>query len=396
MKKVPTQAMQTHLDKKKAKTEERNRKLVEGTGCTYQRTERVGKRMVVFYLCNCPGEKHQMSRQYTSFARSVEETGSFCDVQAKEANSRSNTIAHNKQEVKDKIAATCMEIYGAKTNLMTEAHKKYTKEKCATENNGATNYSQVPAVKEKKKATCMKNSGVDSPFKDPIAREKGRQTMIKKFGVDNPSKCEEIKKKKKETWKQTLGVENPMQSKEVQDKFKTTMLERHGVEFPSQMEDHVQKTEATNMKNYGVRHPQQNTEMRIAYCKNNYDIYDFEEYGIEKKFVCDGFEPHAIKKLLEEEVLEDEILTETEILESGEFKPFLYINEKGLECRYYPDIYDRKNKRFIEVKGSGDESKYSEKIRRKMNAIKSQGFEIVMWVFDKNGKFIRQIECKDI
>jgi len=93
----------------------------------------------------------------------------------------SSKCAHASEEVKKKTETTCMERFGAKTNLQTIENK------------------------EKQKKTCIQKYGVDNFAKTKEFKEKSKITFMNRFGVDNPSKSPEIKDKITDTHQRRYG-----------------------------------------------------------------------------------------------------------------------------------------------------------------------------------------------
>lgn len=83
----------------------------------------------------------------------------------------SSKCAQADPTVRSKIERTCINKYGAKTNLSTDENKA------------------------KQRATCIAKYGVDNFAKTPEFVKKSKETFISKYGVDNPMKDPEIVKK---------------------------------------------------------------------------------------------------------------------------------------------------------------------------------------------------------
>ena len=95
-------------------------------------------------------------------------------------------------------------------------------------------------IKNKLKATCIEKYGVDTPLKTPKAKEsfntinwdernkKSKATCIERYGVDNISKLEETTIKKRESSLKKYGVEHPSKLESVKNKQKETNLLKYG------------------------------------------------------------------------------------------------------------------------------------------------------------------------
>ena len=92
----------------------------------------------------------------------------------------SSKCAHTNEDVKVKIANTCLERYGVKTNLITQESKD--------------NYSEK---------------------------------MIEKFGVDNPFKSKKVQRQIKDHWLDNHGVSNPSKLDSVKEKITNTNLTKY-------------------------------------------------------------------------------------------------------------------------------------------------------------------------
>ena len=103
-----------------------------------------------------------------------------------------------------------------------------------------------------------------------------------------------------------------------------------------------------------------------------------------KELSIQGYENYAIDRLLNiEEIEEDDILTSrTEVPECW------YRDQSDKLRRYYTDIYIPSQNRCIEVK-----SKYTSQtspiiLETKINALKSLGFNVDIWIFNDKGELI--------
>ena len=118
---------------------------------------------------------------------------------------------HNSMIGTEKRKQTCLERFGATTNLKTQE------------------------TKDKIKNTLLEKYGVYHQMHIPETKDKIKNTLLEKYGVDNISKSKEIKEKKKDSYLQHYGVEHPLQSDIVQTNRRIRSLEKYGV-------DHYSKT----------------------------------------------------------------------------------------------------------------------------------------------------------
>ena len=89
--------------------------------------------------------------------------------------------AHADSEIRQKIEQTCMEKYGAKTNLSTEENKLKQKNTCR-EKYGVDNYAQSDSFKQQYMKTCMERYGVSNTSKLDTVKEKINQTHEARYG----------------------------------------------------------------------------------------------------------------------------------------------------------------------------------------------------------------------
>lgn len=100
----------------------------------------------------------------------------------------SSKCAHSDEEVRKKTEATCLERYGATTNLLN-----------------ADNIA-------KQKETCLSKYGVTNPFSSPEIIKKIRTTNLKKFGSEHATQNPDIKKKIDDTNFKKYGRKRESQS----------------------------------------------------------------------------------------------------------------------------------------------------------------------------------------
>lgn len=128
---------------------------------------------------------------------------------------------HNSIIGSEKRKQTCLEKFGATTNLKTAENRLKTK------------------------ATLMKNYGVEHQMQLDSVKQKIKNTCIETYGVDNPSKSASVKEKKVSTSFSNFGTMHPLQSPNIQEKRREKSLMTHGV-------DHYSKTDA-----FKIGHPNQ-------------------------------------------------------------------------------------------------------------------------------------------
>lgn len=143
-----------------------------------------------------------------------------------------------------KARETCLQRYGVTSPLKSEIFKQKSKETCL-QKYGVEYTGQIPEKIEKTHKACLEKYGVDSVFKVQKFRNQSLDTCIKKYAsneddinsIVNIGQLKYIKDKIKNTCLEKYGVENPMQtqyyknlissilsSNEIQEKIYNTKL----------------------------------------------------------------------------------------------------------------------------------------------------------------------------
>lgn len=143
-----------------------------------------------------------------------------------------------------KARETCLQKYGVTSPLKSEIFKQKSKETCL-QKYGVEYTGQIPEKIEKTHKACLEKYGVDSVFKVQKFRNQSLDTCIKKYAsneddinsIVNIGQLKYIKDKIKNTCLEKYGVENPMQtqyyknlissilsSNEIQEKIYNTKL----------------------------------------------------------------------------------------------------------------------------------------------------------------------------
>lgn len=145
-----------------------------------------------------------------------------------------------------------------------------------------------------------------------------------------------------------------------------------------------QKIIQTNKEKYGVNQTTQNSDVRKKYLENN----GFRYQTLTREYIYQGLEIYAIQKLIDEGVDEMNIFTDYDLCSSKDFPEFW--NEERSN-RYFPDLYvkDERYNCFIEVKKETFAN--AEKTITKCEWVEAEGYKIIRWIFDRDGKFIEEI-----
>ena len=292
------------------------------------------------------------------------------------------------------------------------AYKQFKREEAFMEKYGVKNPKQVPEINEKIKATNIQRYGSENVFASEVIKDRIKDTCIERYGTNHVMKNAEIAQRVKDTNLERYGVDNTYQLPKVLQKIKDTYgdnfgwgseyfmkksmetcKKNHGVEYylmkPEAHErgtvtmnnlyggrglgsDRIrEKIEDSTEQTYGVRHPMHSEEI-----KNRLEATCIERYGGTsamhdqqimdramtnamkiKKFQLpsgkiinvQGYEPFAIKWLLENGYNESDLVIENKSIETA-IGRITYPNSKGKISRYYPDIYIPKENLIIEVK----------------------------------------------
>lgn len=115
-------------------------------------------------------------------------------------------------------------------------------------------------------------------------------------------------------------------------------------------------------------------------------LYKTKTYNLPsgKKLTVQGYENYAIDRLLNiEKIQEDDIVTSrTEVPECW------YRDQSEKLRRYYTDIYIPSQNRCIEVKSKYTSQSSSIILESKINALKSLGYYVDIWIFNDKGELI--------
>jgi hypothetical protein len=93
----------------------------------------------------------------------------------------SSKCAQSDRDVRLKIEKTCIERFGATSNLKTDENKEKQKATCLAKY-GVENYSKTDSFKENFKVVCAERYGVSNPSKLRSVQEKIDQTHLERYG----------------------------------------------------------------------------------------------------------------------------------------------------------------------------------------------------------------------
>jgi len=247
---------------------------------------------------------------------------------------------------------------------------------------GVDNPSKTQEVKDKAKSTNLKKYGVEYLVHNKEIKDKIINTNLKKYGYANPSQNEEVKCKRTQTFIDRYGVDNPAKNPDSINKMKQTNVEKYGVEFPLQNKNIYEKCINTNIEKYGVENCLQNSEILTKQQKSSFKI---KEYTMPsgKTIVYQGFENFAITDLLNDNVNEEDIITN-----KTETPTIFYYDTNNKKRRYFVDIFVPSKNLCIEVKSNYTITVDYDLILLKQQATKDLGFKCEIWIYDRKGNII--------
>lgn len=160
-----------------------------------------------------------------------------------------------------------------------------------------------------------------------------------------------------------------------------------------------QKRRETCLARYGFESPMQNEDVHFRNMKSRFRTKTYTS-TTGKEFVCQGYEPFAIERLIDtDEYPDDDIFVGHDICKIDGMPKFLYTNLEGKQSRYFPDIYIKSDNRFIEVKADYTYNLEPDLVMLKARCVKERSlinnhgvkqkkFSICIWIMDHRGKLI--------
>ena len=266
--------------------------------------------------------------------------------------------------------------------------------------------SQQKEIIRKTQETSLKNCGYKHHMKSPKLREKFYDIIQEKTGFRNPAQSPQSKLKLHNMWANMGIEEKQLFIKFRHNKYIASMLEKHNVENPFLVEEFQIKAQETNIKKRGVRFNFQSPDVRqrsantifLLYGvknimhdpyfqhKNMVACYNFKDYvfpsGVNIKIQGDGNK--ALDFLLD--VLG---YSENDIKVEFECKYINYIDNKGIERKYRPDIWIEKDNKIIEVKSFWTFNNGIESNILKYKAVIDQNKNFEFWIFNHQKELFR-------
>jgi len=247
---------------------------------------------------------------------------------------------------------------------------------------GVLHASQNNEIKNKIKEIFIQKYGVDNPSKLQEIKEKQQNTNLEKYGVSFIVQNQELKNKMIKTNLEKYGAECCLKNNIIKEKIKKTNLEKYGFENVCKNLTIQEKIKNTMFNNYGVNYPLQNSEIAENASKKCYKQKIFT-CPSGKEIKCQGYEPFALKELIELNIIENDIVTGSKNV------PIIwYIDKKGKKRRHYVDIFIPSINKCIEVKSLWTLNKENSNIFEKQNEAKKLGYNYEIWVYDVKGNKI--------
>jgi hypothetical protein len=244
---------------------------------------------------------------------------------------------------------------------------------------GVRNASHSRKLLNKKRRLHLEKYGVEYPWQREEVRKKSETTMLSQFGVSNASFSDELKAVAVKTWMKKYGVDHPMKSQTVKEKCKKTNRRRRGVDWPTQDPEVQKKVSKTNLERIGVTRPAKDPLLLAKIFSNRKNTRKYISCGGKTFHGLQGYEPQAIKYLIEELGYSEESIV------AHPKTTFVWRSSSGKEHHYHPDIKIKGKKHFIEVKSrwtiKGSQRVYEDNLRKR-DAVLSAGYRFSFLVLD--------------
>jgi hypothetical protein len=299
---------------------------------TIDNYEKITVKSMITYECSC----------------GIVSTKSFNVIQRCKGGARCETCV--KKTSRERFKLTNKEIYGGHPMLVQE-------------------------VKNKVAKTCIERYGSINPMYNSKIKEKLENTFLDKYGVKYAIMLPEIQEKVKLTVEENKK-NNCEYYKGIQDKRKNTFIQKYGVEnsmFIKEIKDKILKT---NLEKYGVNNPSQSIEVQD---KIQHTMRKFRDYSMPSgdKRRIQGYESFALDELIL-------VYKESNIITRRKNIPTISYTYKDLNKKYFPDIFLDHINTIIEVKSVFTIKCEKEMIYAKAFATEKAGYTYEIWVYDKD------------
>lgn len=280
------------------------------------------------------------------------------------------------QVIREKTSATNLERYGV-TNPLQNADVLEKIKKTNIEKYGADNPFKSEIIKEKIKSTLLEKYGVNSPLKNPTIQAKLEATSMQRYGTRRPSENIAIKTKIKEAHDNMTEEDRNL----IKQKVINTSLQRYGTQSPNQAAIVKEHKVESSLKKFGTEYPMQNLEVQVKSQKNAFRRKEFTMPSGATRIV-QGYEPFALRDLLQANFTEDQIVTDREAI------PRIEYTANNKTRYYFPDIFIPHINKIIEVKSTWTHACTTDNITQKAEASKAAGYDYETWVYDGKGQRI--------
>jgi hypothetical protein len=270
---------------------------------------------------------------------------------------------------------------GARCEACKKVHMVATMRESMLREHGVSHPMHAPEFKKKQEETMLANHGVRHNSLNPITVEKRKKTLEAHFGGHHfklPEKLEE----RRQTYQRNYGVDHPLQRDDILAKQRGTNIRVRGVEYSQQDPRVREKAEATCLAKFGVRYPAQNPEIAAKCAANAKKPKPFTMPSGDVRMV-QGYEPFALRDLLEMGITEEQIVTGTAHVPKI---PYIAVDEKA---RYhFPDIFIPHLNWLVEVKSTWTLACKRDNILAKKTAAEAVGFKYDIWCFTPKGLLV--------
>jgi len=379
--------------------------IVESKGVKFIRAEKQKENVRIIFTCICG--KNEMSALMSDFIVGKNINCVQCEIMHRSDRrtdvrhdayvvARARKVSATDKKVKDELEKNghrFIEINreGAKSRIMVKYY-------CGNCNNGTIKVSAWEVIKRPSFTGCDECSGkrrtenMKNTMQNEAHKASVKEKLFEKHGVTSTLLLPEVKQKMDKTVMEKYKVKNVSQSPVIKKKKRETLESNYGPEPYKKGGEIMLKLENTMMERYNVRNASQ---VPMFQAKKAHSTY-ISPNG--RRFEYQGFEHLVLKQLIEvDKINEDHIKTEYDLTTTGLMPKFDYIDEEGVSRVYFPDIRLENPDgtfTFVEVKSkSGD---YAKNVQRKIDAVRSKGYSVILWVMDKYGNTLKKISYDPI
>lgn len=368
---------------------------VEKRGMKFIRAEQYVDLVKIIFVCKY--DENEISTEFNDFMSGKIVKCSICAALHK-ADARTN-VDHEayvkaREERKDKTTMLIIDTLEKKGHTFVRRYNEGVKKrikvifKCGICNSGNETERYWETIKRANFSGCdscssqARTTNMTATMSNPEHKKEVSDRLQQKYGVKTTLALESVQQKRDETIMKKFGVDNVSKSPLIKQKKAETLKSNYGDNPYSSGSIICEKKKETVMNRYGVENVSQSPLIRVR--QQKYLIYTSPSG---KQYSYQGNEHYALKKLIEvDKYDENKIKTEKELCESGEMPEFEYVNKEGKNAVYFPDMRlenDDGTFTFVEVKS--ETNGYEKNIKRKIEAVRSKGYSIILWVVDSGG-----------